>query len=64
VTVSATCAANSRLVGGGYTTAGTATFNVSQSAPSATALGGSWTVTIDDGLAVGTTVTVFALCSP
>jgi hypothetical protein len=62
--VSATCPAGSRLVGGGHTTTGTATFSREQSSPSATTLGGSSTVRIDDGLAIGPTVTVFALCSP
>src|SRR5262249_16422547 len=63
VTVSATCTGNSRLVGGGYDTAGSANYVVSQSSPSSTTRSGSWTVTIADGSCAGCTVTVFALCA-
>jgi hypothetical protein len=61
-TVTATCTGGSRLVGGGYTTNQLGVnYFVSQSAPSATSVNGTWTVSIDDGTCVNCTVTVYAL---
>jgi hypothetical protein len=63
VTVTASCTGGSTLVGGGYTTTGIANFNVFQSSPSTNPLNGTWTVRIDDGNALNTTVQAFALCA-
>jgi hypothetical protein len=66
-TATATCTGGQVLIGGGYTTSGVGTaladfLHVITSAPSATTIDGTWTVSALSGT-VGATLTAFALCA-
>jgi hypothetical protein len=63
LTLTATCPANTRVIGGGFSST-SAEVVVFQARIGTPGLGGTYVVSADDGLNVGNSLTAFAYCAP